>query len=101
METEPTIQPEPTTQPETTIGESVVLTEPIVQQMEILGFRVSVLGVQLGLSARLAIHINCLYEGKPFIQYKELVLEGDEYTAWGADDNYIVELVKSRLSSML
>ena len=76
---------------------SVDLAEPIVQKVEVLGFRVSVLGVQLGQSARLAIHLNCVLEGKPFIQYKEIVIEGDEYTAWGADDNYIMELVKNKI----
>lgn len=73
------------------------LAEPIVQKVEVLGFRVSVLGVQLGHSARLAIHLNCVLDGKPFIQYKEIVIEGEEYTAWGSDDAYIVELVKNKL----
>lgn len=79
------------------MSEENTLAEPIVQKVEVLGFRVSVLGVQLGHSARLAIHLNCILEGKPFIQYKEIVLEGEEYTAWGTDDTYIVELVKKKL----
>jgi hypothetical protein len=80
------------------MSEENTLANPIVQKVEVLGFRVSVLGVQLGQSARLAIHLNCVLEGAPFIQYKEIVIEGEEYTAWGADDTYIVELVKNKLT---
>lgn len=76
---------------------SVDLAEPIVQKVEVLGFRVSVIGVQLGLSARLAVHLNCILDGKYFMQYKEYVIEGEEYTAWGADDTYIMDLVKGKL----
>jgi len=77
------------------------LAEPIVQKVEVLGFRVSVLGVQLGESARLGVHLNCILEGKPFMQYKEIVVEGEEYTAWGSDDTYIVELVRGKLLAQL
>jgi len=81
-------------------GENVDLSQPIVQKVEVLGFRVSVLGVQLGHSARLAIHLNCILDGKPFIQYKEMVIEGEEYLSWGGDDNYIMELVKLKLGEI-
>jgi len=80
--------------------ENVDLSQPIVQKVEVLGFRVSVLGVQLGHSARLAIHLNCILDGKPFIQYKEMVIEGEEYLSWGSDDNYIMELVKLKLGEL-
>jgi len=80
--------------------ENVDLSQPIVQKVEVLGFRVSVLGVQLGHSARLAIHLNCILDGKPFIQYKEMVIEGEEYLSWGSDDNYIMELVKLKLGEI-
>jgi hypothetical protein len=80
--------------------ENVDLSQPIVQKVEVLGFRVSVLQVQLGQSARLAIHLNCILDGKPFIQYKEMVIEGEEYLSWGSDDNYIMELVKLKLGEL-
>jgi len=80
--------------------ENVDLSQPIVQKVEVLGFRVSVLGVQLGHSARLAIHLNCILDAKPFIQYKEMVIEGEEYLSWGSDDNYIMELVKLKLGEI-
>jgi len=80
--------------------ENVELSQPIVQKVEVLGFRVSVLQVQLGQSARLAIHLNCILDGKPFTQYKEMVIEGEEYLSWGSDDNYIIELVKLNLGEL-
>ena len=76
---------------------SVNLDIPIVQNVEILGFEVSVIGVQLGVSARLAVRLNCMLDGNPFMQYKEYVIEGEEYSNWGSDDNYVVELVRNKL----
>ena len=80
--------------------ENVEFSQPIVQKVEVLGFRVSVLQLQLGQSARLAIHLNCILDGKPFFQYKEMVIEGEEYLSWGSDDNYIMELVKLKLGEL-
>ena len=77
------------------------LAVPIVQKVEVLGFRVSVLGVMLGESARLAVNLNCILDGKPFMQYKEFVISGEEYTSWGSDDNYVVELVRGKLLAQL
>ena len=80
---------------------SVDLDVPIVQSVEVLGFKVSVIGVQLGVSARLAVHLNCILDGNPFMQYKEYVIEGEEYANWGSDDNYVVELVRNKLVTQL
>jgi len=77
----------------------VILESPLEKVVKILGFRVSVINIQLGIQAIIAIHINCSCGEEKYTEYKELVLEGEEYTAWGADDNYIVEVVKSKLSS--
>ena len=68
---------------------SVDLDVPIVQSVEVLCFKVSVIGVQLGVSARLAVHLNCILDGNPFMQYKEYVIEGEEYANWESDDNYV------------
>lgn len=73
-----------------------VLDIPLEKTIQLLGFRVSVIGLQLGYSARLAIHLNCLYDKKPFLEYKELVI-----AAWGADDKYIMDLVHSKIPSLL
>lgn len=90
------VAPEPIPDPNTK-----VLDTPLEKTIQLLGFRVSVIGLQLGHSARLAIHLNCIYDEKPFLEYKELVIEGDEYTAWGADDTYIMELVASKIKDLI
>jgi hypothetical protein len=36
-----------------------------------------------------------------FTDYKELELTNEEYLAWGTDDTYIIDLVKSRISELL
>ena len=77
----------------------IVLESPLEKVVKILGFRVSVINIQLGIRAIIAIHINCSCRGEIYTEYKELVLEGEEYTAWGSDDQYIVEIVQSKLSN--
>jgi hypothetical protein len=76
-----------------------VLEVPLEKVIKVLGFRVSEASIQLGKRARLVVHINCSCGEEIYTEYKELTIEGEEYTAWGADDNYIVEVVKSKLSS--
>ena len=51
-----------------------VLETPLEKTIQVLGFRVSVISVQLGHSARLGIFLNCIHEKKPFIDYKEIVV---------------------------
>jgi len=74
-----------------------ILNTPLEKTIQVLGFRVSVISVQLGHSARLAINLNCLHGEKPFIDYKEILIEGEEYSNWGNDDKYIIDLVSSKL----
>jgi len=90
------VAPEPI--PDPTIK---VLNTPLEKTIQVLGFRVSVISVQLGHSARLAINLNCLHGEKSFIDYKEIVIEGEEYSNWGNDDAYILELVSSKIPSLL
>jgi len=78
-----------------------VLNTPLKKTIQVLGFRVSVISVQLGHSARLAVNLNCLHGESPFIDYKEIVIEGEEYSNWGNDDAYILELVSSKILSLL
>jgi hypothetical protein len=79
----------------------VVLETPLEKVVKVLGFRVSVINIVLGLQAIIAIHINCSRGEEKYTQYKELLIEGDEYAAWGADDKYIVDIVKSKLPEWL
>jgi hypothetical protein len=79
----------------------VVLDEPIVRSVSILSFRLRVLQMDLGQSVLFGVHLECASGDKIFPDYKEVLIEGDEYLAWGADDNYIVGVVKSKLDSIL
>ena len=79
----------------------VVLDEPIVRTVSILSFRLRVLQMDLGQSVRFGVHLECASGDSIFPDYKIVVIEGDEYLAWGADDNYIVGVVKSKLESIL
>ena len=79
----------------------VVLDEPIVRTVSILSFRIRVLQMDLGQSVLFAVYLECASGDKIFPDYKEVRIEGDEYLAWGSDDNYIVGVVKSKLESVL
>ena len=78
-----------------------VLDVPISRVVKILSVRLKVIQLYLGVSVRLAVHLECESGEKRFTDYKEIVVEGDEYLSWGADDAYIVSLVKSKLEAIL
>ena len=78
-----------------------LLETPLEKKIQVLGFRVSVINIVLFNSARLAIYLNCKTEAASFIDYKEIVIEGDEYSAWKDDDNYIMTLVQGKLASLI
>lgn len=78
-----------------------VLDVPISRVVKILSVRLRVLQLSLGESVRLGVHLECESGGKVFTDYKEVIVEGEEYLGWGADDAYIVGLVKSKLESIL
>jgi hypothetical protein len=80
---------------------SKILETPLEKTIQVLGFRVSVISLQLGLSARFGIFLNCLHGENSFIDYKEIVIEGEEYSNWGNDDQYIMDLVSQKLLSLI
>jgi hypothetical protein len=75
----------------------VVLEVPLEKVVKVLGFRVYVIQIVLGIHAKIAVNIDCSCGEEKHTEYKELVIEGDEYAAWGADDQYIVDIVQSKL----
>lgn len=102
---EPTITPvveEPTIAPvvQNIPANTLVLDTPIEKTFKLLGFRVTVINLQLGEFARLAIHLNCARGEEHYMEYKELLLEGEDYLAWGSDDKYIIDFVQSKLSNL-
>ena len=68
------------------------------QRVEVLGFRVSVINVVLFTSARLGVYLNCKIDDNYIIDYKEFVIEGEEYAGWNNDDTYIMKLVENKLA---
>jgi hypothetical protein len=83
------------------MSETIVLAEAFVKSITIVGFRMRVLSLELGKSVRIALNLDCMSEGRSYGDYREMIVEADEYLAWGTDDSYLVELVKSKLSSIL
>ena len=43
------------------------LETPLEKTIQVLGFRVSVISMVLGQSARLGVFLNCIFDEKPFI----------------------------------
>ena len=81
-----------------TPSNEVILETPIENTYKLLGFRVSVISLQLGQYAILGVNLSCMRKEGHYIEYKEFMLEGDDYTAWGADDKYVMQFVASKLS---
>ena len=79
----------------------VVLGEPIIKEIKVISFSIKVIELRLGMFVRLAIHLECESNGLSFRDCKEVVIGGDEYLAWGNDDDYVREFVKSKLASIL
>lgn len=79
----------------------IILGEPIVRSVSILSFRLRVIHMSLGQSVILGVYLECACGDKTFTDYKEIMIQGEEYLAWGTDDTYITELVKSKLLSIL
>ena len=72
-----------------------------MKTIEVLRFSVNVINVQLFSSARIAVIIECSDNGRNYQEYRELVLTGDDYTAWADDDSYIVNYVKDRINTLI
>jgi hypothetical protein len=83
------------------MSELIVLGEPITRTVSILSFRLRVIQMDLGQSVLFGVHLECASGDRVFPDFREVLIEGDEYLAWGADDNYIVGVVKSKLESIL
>lgn len=79
----------------------IVLDVPLSRVIKVLSVRIRVISLSLGSSVTLAVHLDCESGEKRFIDYKEVIVEGDEYLGWGADDAYLIGLVKSKLEAIL
>jgi len=79
---------------------SVVLDQPLEKTVQILGFSVSVVSIELYKSARLGVQISCKSGNTFFNDYKEIRLTGSDYENWSNDDSYITNFVASKLPEL-
>jgi len=64
-----------------------------------LQMRISVIGVQLNSSATIGVRF---FSGSgSCVSYKELVCEGEDYSNWGNDDEYLVNFVCGKLGVVI
>jgi len=77
-------------------------TEPIERPItKAIGFSSTLTDFILGTSVRVCVTINYVTGKTHSGEYREFFIEGDEYLAWGSDDNYITELVKAKILTLL
>jgi len=71
--------------------------DPIVRTTTnvITNFKVDVIDIKLFKSCNLGITFYT--SDNQFVEYKSFELTGDDYTNWGANDDYIIEYVKGKM----
>lgn len=71
--------------------ETTIKIKPVNYSLDTL--EIINVGVQLDKIA----YVNCMVKGEKIINNHTIDLTPDEYAAWGNDDNYIVDLLLSKL----
>lgn len=71
--------------------ETTIKIKPVNYSLDTL--EIINVGVQLDKTA----YVNCMVKGEKIINNHTIDLTPDEYAAWGNDDNYIVDLLLSKL----
>ena len=80
----------------------ISLNEPIQKPItNLIGFNLTLENLILGTSVKINIILNFLTGKIPSCEHKQIILEGDDYNAWGNDDKYISDYVKSKLSTLM
>jgi hypothetical protein len=64
----------------------------------IVKFRYTILEIQLFTSIRVAVYLY--NERDSLIEATQFVIQGQEYSNWGQDDKYIVNLIKQKIQEM-
>jgi hypothetical protein len=78
-----------------------VLETPVCRTVSIMSFTLRVIDLVFGESVRFAIILECKCHEQIYTEYKELSVVGDEYRGWGTDDAYMINLVKSKLPTLV
>jgi hypothetical protein len=79
----------------------VILETPVCRTVSIISFTLRVIDLVFGESVRFAIILECKCNEQIYTEYKELSIVGDEYRGWGTDDEYMINLVKSKLPTLV
>lgn len=68
----------------------VIEIKPVVRTAEIVDISLTI--------NNNSVNVNvCLFRPNSIMESTNLVIEGAEYDAWGSDDNYIYDLILSKL----
>ena len=87
--------------------ELLTIVRKLTRTINISGFSIAVNSIELGKSANLMIS---LYSADDVLEpdgirrirgMTSYQLEGEEYTNWGADDRYLVELIKEKIDLII
>ena len=79
-----------------------IFDEPIERPIsKMIGYSLRFDELVLGTSVLICVELKYLTGEKRSSEEIRIKLEGDEYLAWGADDNYINEIVKSKILLLL
>ena len=87
--------------------ELLTIVRKLTRTITISGFSIAVNSIELGKSANLMIS---LYSADDVLEpdgirrirgMTSYQLEGEEYTNWGADDRYLVELIKEKIDLII
>jgi len=80
----------------------VALETPYTKTIEMIGFRVlNNMTVSLFSSVNVCVIFTYRCGEKTWDEQNEMILTGEEYSAWGNDDQYIIDLVKTKLKEMI
>ena len=71
--------------------ETTIKIKPVNYSLDTL--EIINVGVQLDKTA----YVNCMVKGEKITNHHTIELTADEYSSWGTDDNYIIDLILSKL----
>ena len=82
--------------------EQILLDQPLNKTTEIIGFRI-LENVSVSLFSSVTIYISLTYKygEKQWEEQRSIKLTNEEYSNWGNDDTYIIDLVKSRINELI
>lgn len=74
------------------------LKNPIQKVINIKSYNISLYNFILNKSV--SVNVNVLEDDNQIINNFSFILEGDDYNNWGVDDNYITNLVESKIHNL-